>query len=81
VQGTISIGGKAAPLATPLSGNDIIHNEAHFVVSNIKIFLFNSEIIYSANKHQPPFLRKRNTYMLYTSLLKNYIAANKPCIR
>jgi len=36
-----------------LSGIDNIHNEAHYVVSNIPFFLKNVEFVCSVDKYQP----------------------------
>jgi len=37
-----------------LSGNDNIHNEAHYFASNITFFLKNAEIDCSVDKYQLP---------------------------
>jgi len=36
-----------------LSGNDNIHDEAHYVASNIPIFLKNAEFACSVDKYKP----------------------------
>jgi len=43
-----------------LSGNDIIHIEAHYVVSNVKFF----EKCWSVYKYQPPLPFVTHTTML-----------------
>jgi len=37
-----------------LSGNDNIHNEAHYFASNITSFFKNAEIVCSVDKYQLP---------------------------
>jgi len=37
-----------------LSGNESIYNEAHYVASNIPIFLKNAESVCNVDKYQPP---------------------------